>query len=152
MTTQPTTHDWAIRTRVYEFFVERARAPRYTDIATEFGISEREARAAYRRLHDAHALLLEPGGDRIRILNPFSAIPTAYTVEVGQQRYFANCAWDMLGIPGMLGTDALIRAKLEVVSKTVGIPVVGGEPQPDRDYLVNFSVPFKDWYADQIHT
>lgn len=152
MAGHPTKQDWEIRTRIYEYFVERARAPRYADMAEEFRISPAEARGAYRRLHDAHALLLEPYGDRIRILNPFSAIPTAYSVEVGDKQYFANCAWDMLGIPGMLGEDALIRARLEVVDKTVGIPVSDGTPQPDRDYIVNFSVPFRDWYADQIHT
>lgn len=52
----------------------------------------------------------------------------------------------------MLGGDALIHARLEVVDETVQIPVTGGAPRPDREYLIHFTVPFRHWYDDQIFT
>lgn len=150
--TQPTEQDWAIRAAIYRFFIDRARVPSTGEIAAWCGIEPAEAREALRRLHDAHALLLEPDGERIRMLNPFSGVETPFRVETGGKAYVANCAWDMLGIPGMLGQDALIQAPLEVVSEMVELPVVDGLPCPDRDYLINFSVPFRRWYDDLIHT
>jgi len=150
--TQPTEQDWAIRTAVYRFFIEHARVPSTDEIAAQFDVTPNAARAALRRLHDAHTLLLEPGGERIRMLNPFSGVETPHRVDTGGRTYFANCAWDMLGIPAMLGQDALIHAPVEVVNEMVEMPVVDGLPRPDRDYVVNFSVPFRHWYENQVHT
>lgn len=150
--TQPTDQDWAIRAAIYRYFVEHAQAPLFNEIASERGIELTEARDAFRRLHDAHALYLDPESDRIRMLNPFSAIETPYQVETGGRTYYANCAWDMLGIPAMLGQDALIHAPVEVANETVEIPVVNGQPRPDREYIINYSVPFAYWYDDLIHT
>ena len=111
-----------------------------------------EVQKAYRRLHNAHAIFLDPGTDRIRLLNPFSNVPTPFQVRIGDITYYANCAWDMLAIPAMIDRDAMISARLEVADTTVQIPVEGGEPLPDRDYVVNYSVPFRKWYADLIYT
>jgi hypothetical protein len=33
------------------------------------------------------------------MLNPFSAVETPHRVEAGGRSWFANCAWDALGIP-----------------------------------------------------
>lgn len=147
-----TDRDWAIRTAAYRYFGDHSRAPDCKEIAALFGISADEARAAYHRLHDAHALFLDPGTSRIRMLNPFSNVPTPYVVEVDGKSYHANCAWDMLAIPGMLGRDALIHARLEVAGTNVQIPVQDGLPRPDRAYVVNYSIPFRNWYVDLAHT
>ncbi|CAN5629972.1 hypothetical protein BH23CHL2_BH23CHL2_32500 [soil metagenome] len=149
---RPTDQDWAIRAGIYRFVVDHARVPSTEEIAAEFAIEPGEAREALYRLHAAHALYFDAGSDRIRMLNPFSGVQTPYRVETGGKTYDANCAWDMLGIPAMLGQDALIHATLEIANKTVEIPVVDGRPRPDRDYVVNFSVQFRHWYDDLIHT
>jgi Alkylmercury lyase len=149
---RPTEQDWEIRTALYRFYVENARAPSDGEVADEFGISTDGVATALLRLHEAHALFLDPKTEQIRMLNPFSAVPTSYVVEIGARSYFANCAWDMLAIPAMLGKDALIHARLEVADSTIQIPVIDGEPRPDRNYVVNFSVPFSDWYSDLIYT
>src|SRR5690242_9271760 len=95
--------DWHIRLYVYRFFVEHERPPAYAETAHACGLADGAARAAYRRLHAAHALFLAPGSDAIRMANPLSAVPTAYRVHVQGRRLYANCAWDSLGIPAMLG-------------------------------------------------
>ena len=83
--------DVELRNRIYRWFVEHGRAPS----AEEAGTDE----AGLRRLHDAHALVLEPDRPAIRMLNPFSAVETPHRVEAGGRSWFANCAWDALGIP-----------------------------------------------------
>jgi hypothetical protein len=144
--------EWDLRARIYAYVVDHAEAPTYQQMASDLGIEAGQARQSFHRLHDAHALFLDPGTDDIRMLNPFSAIPTPFRVEVGERAYNANCAWDSLGIPGMLRRDAVIHARLEVAGGTVQIPVVDGMPRPGRDYLIHYSVPFRHWYDDLIHT
>src|SRR5688500_19856380 len=53
-------------------FRSHARTP--ADVASELGLAEAEVATAYRRLHDAHALVLSPETAEIRMLNPFSAV------------------------------------------------------------------------------
>lgn len=154
--TPPTERDWQIRMHVYEFFVAQGRPPRASETSGELGMSEDEARAAYRRLHDAHAFFLEPGTDDIRLANPLSAVPTDYrvTMTADGSQHTANCAWDSLGVPAMLHTDATIDT-VYTGSGEPALPahyaIVDGALQGD-DGLVHFPLPFRRWYDDLIHT
>ena len=149
-----TDDDWRIRLYVYRFFVEQARPPTTQETAQQFRLPEADVRAAYRRLHDGHALVLTPGSTEIRMANPLSAVPTPFEVTVNGRRLFANCAWDSLGIPAMLHADARVEASY---SDATGAPeparyaVVGGELQGDGG-VVHFPLPFRRWYEDLIHT
>src|SRR5688500_2472867 len=102
--------DWQIRLHIYQFFVEHTRPPTAVETAGVFGITEEAASEAYQRLHDAHPLLLNPGTTDVRMANPLSAVPTPYRVTISGRMLFANCAWDSLGIPAMLGADATIES------------------------------------------
>ena len=42
--------------------------------------------------------------------NPFSGVETPFKVHANGKSYFANCAWDTLGIPAALHVDAEIEA------------------------------------------
>ena len=68
--------DVELRNRTYARFVELGRAP----AAAELGDRE-EVVAGWRRLHEAHALVLNPATDELRMLNPFSVVPSAYRVH-----------------------------------------------------------------------
>jgi hypothetical protein len=143
--------DWQIRLHIYAVFVEQGCPPSCAETARHFGIAEHEARAAYHRLHAAHALFLEPGTDNIRIANPLSAIPTDYRVTVNGRMRYANCAWDSLGIPAMLHADAVIDAEDTLTGEPVRYRVERGRLHADGG-LVHFPLPFRRWYDDLIHT
>jgi hypothetical protein len=147
----PSERDWDIRLHIYRVFVEQGRPPTCAETAGHFGIADDEARAAYHRLHDAHALFLEPGTDDIRIANPLSAVPTAYQVHVNDRMLYANCAWDSLGIPAMLRADAVIDATDTLSGDPVRYRVEAGRLIADGG-LVHFPLPFRRWYDDLIHT
>jgi hypothetical protein len=68
----------ALRSHVYRRFVELGRAPALEETAAELGLSSEETAAGLRRLHKAHALVLEPDRAEIRMANPFSAVATPY--------------------------------------------------------------------------
>jgi hypothetical protein len=104
--------DWGIRSFVYEYIVEHGIPPAFERAAEEFGIEAGSARAAYERLHERHALLLDAETREVRMAFPFSAIPTRFLVRVNDRSYWANCAWDMLGVPAALHSDAEIERSM----------------------------------------
>jgi hypothetical protein len=127
--------DVQLRNRIYAWFVEHGRAPS----ADEVGADE----AALRRLHDAHALVLD--GDAIRMANPFSAVPTAYRVDAGGRSWFANCAWDAFGICVLFGGDGRIE------HRDLTVEVRGCRPD-DTTLVFHCLVPAAHWWDDIVHT
>ena len=96
-------------------------------------------------------LFLEPGSDAIRIANPFSAVPTPYTVTAGERSWWANCAWDAFGIAVALGIDARISARYPGNAGTVDLEIADGKVD-GKGNLVYFALPFRQWYDDLVYT
>jgi hypothetical protein len=144
--------DWAIRLVVYQHFVEHALPPTYVEVAARLNLPAEEVRRAYRRLHQHHALFLDSDAETIRMANPLSAIPTSYCVEVAGRRLWANCAWDSLGIPAMLHSDARIETFFAHSRQAVRYAIQGDELREEVDSVVHFPLPFRQWYDDLIHT
>lgn len=142
---------WEIRTFVYQHFAETTYAPDVRETATHFVLSQEEAASAYVELHQRHALYLKPGSHEILMANPFSGVATQFKVHANDQTYFANCAWDSLGIPAALHADA----EIEAVCAQSGEPVqlsVREQYILGSEALVHFLVPFRDWYNDLSFT
>ena len=144
--------DWDIRLFIYKSLVASGRAPDVSAISAQFGISASEARAALRRLRDAHALALRAGSSDILMANPLSAVPTDYRVVIGKSALYANCAWDSLGIPAMLSADARIEARHPLTRDLIEYRVEDCRLRNCRDHLVHFAKPFRNWYDDIIDT
>jgi hypothetical protein len=140
-------HDVELRNAIYAGFAETGRAPR----ADELGLPQEEARAALRRLHDAHALVLEHGSTEIRMLNPFSAVPSAYRVTARGRTWFANCAWDAFGVCAALGVDGHISAACADCGEAIEIDVRSRQPHPD-EHLFHVLVPAAQWWDDIVFT
>jgi len=145
-------HDLWIRNHVYASFVGTGTAPTPRDAASELGLDEDDVAAAYRRLHDAHALVLEPGSSRIRMLNPFSAVETPHRVEARGASWFANCAWDALGIAAALHTDGSIRSECPDCGEPLELETRDGDLVRGSELLVHFVVPARRWWDDIAFT
>ncbi len=143
--------DQAMRLHIYRFWCEKGRPPGVAENARACDLAETAALAAWRRLHDAHLILLEADGERIRMANPLSALPTNYRVRVGQHWLFANCAWDAPGIPAMLQQDAVIEARCSPRGELLRCAVRDGELLAE-EALVHFALPFRHWYDDLVET
>jgi len=143
--------DRGIRNRTYELFVDRGRAPTADEAAAFEGVSREELVASWRRLDEAHALVLDPKTDEIRMANPFSAVPTPYRVRAGGRTWYANCAWDAFGICAALGSDGHIDTYCADCGDSISLDVRGGEP--DADPLVfHCLVPAARWWDDIVYT
>ena len=104
--------DWTVRNAVYAAILERTVPPTADETATALGVSPDDVRSAYERLNSRHALFLTPGSHDVRMAHPFSGVPTEFRVEANGRTYWANCAWDTLGIPAALHADARIEAPI----------------------------------------
>ncbi len=142
---------WQIRLFVYTHFADTTRPPSVDDTAAHFHISIEEASGYYQELHNHHAFFLEPETLTIRMANPFSGIPTDFKVHANGKTYYANCAWDMLGIPAALHTDAVIEAKFTESNELVQLEVKDGKIT-NNQLLVHFPLPFSRWYDDLVFT
>jgi hypothetical protein len=101
---------WEIRAFVYHHFAETTHPPGTEETATHFDLTYEEAASVYEELHGRHTLFLKPGTHDILMANPFSGIETPFKVYANGKIYFANCAWDSLGIPAALHADANVEA------------------------------------------
>lgn len=143
--------DRTVRLHVYRHFVDRQRPPSTVEIAAALQLSSVEVEAAYERLAGNHILVLEPGGGTIRMAMPFSAVPTRFRVSSSGRTWWANCAWDALGIPAMLGVDATIYTSCPDCERPIKVPVEttgvrGG------DELIHFAVPADRWWDNIAFT
>jgi len=143
--------DWRIRLFMYRYFVAHERPPTHAEMARQLDIPAADARRVYHRLHEHHALLLAPGTDRILMANPLSAAPTSYRVHADGRQLWANCAWDSLGIPAMLHTNARIKAAYAHSGEKAIYAITAGALQGDGG-CVHFPLPFRRWYDDLVHT
>lgn len=142
---------WVVRLFVYEFIVAHERPPTSAETATHFDITVEQAKRLYQQLDARHALFLEPGQPTIRMAHPFSGVPTPFVVTANEHRYYANCAWDALGIPAMLHAGATVEARYSdtdepLVLRVNGDRVEGAQP------LIHFALPFKRWYENLVYT
>jgi len=144
-------HDVRIRNFLYRTFVESGRTPLASDVAREFELSEEAADAALRRLHDAHALVLERDALEIRMLNPFSCVPSAWRVEAAGRTWYSNCAWDSFAICAALGSDGRIESSCADCGEPLAVDVRDRKPV-QRDYLFHVLVPARQWWDDIVFT
>ena len=143
--------DLGLRRLTYGLFVDLGRAPTAGEVAAEAGSTTADVEAGWRRLHDAHALVLNPATAELRMANPFSAVPTAYRVHAGGRWWYANCAWDAFGICAALGVDGRIETSCPDCGEPLGVDVHDQRPSDDR-LLFHCLVPAVHWWDDIVFT
>ncbi len=143
--------DTAVKLAIYRRFADSGRAPAPEDIAADTGSAAASVVASYARLHKKRMLVLEEDGASIRMAPPFSGVATQHIVEAAGIRYYANCAWDALGIPAALKREALVRSRCEQSHESLVLPVGVGGPA-DSDWLFHCLVPAAQWWDDIVFT
>ena len=143
--------DIRIRNFLYRRFVDTGQTPSVADVAREFDLSQEAAGAALRRLHDAHALVLERDALEIRMLNPFSCVPSAWRVEAGGRTWYSNCAWDSFAVCAALHSDGRIESSCADCGEPLAVDV-RDRKAVQRDYLFHVLVPARHWWDDIVFT
>jgi len=143
--------DLDVKLSIYRHFAATGARPSAEQIAARVNADVCDVLQAYRRLQAARLLVLEDYGIEIRMAPPFSGVPTQHVVESGGVRYFANCAWDALGIPAALGAPSTVRSRCEWTMDPLELVVTaaGLEAPP---MLFHCAVPAAHWWRDIVFT
>jgi hypothetical protein len=143
--------DLELRNLTYRLFVDLGRAPTANEVAEAADSTSELIVVGWRRLHDQHALVLDTKTDRLRMANPFSAVPTAYRVFARGRWWYGNCAWDAFGICAALNVDGRIGTSCPDCGDPIEVHVEGQHPD-DEALLFHCLVPAKHWWDDIVFT
>ena len=146
-----TDFDTSVKVAVYRTTAESGSAPSLEAVAEKVGATPAAVKEAYTRLRASRLLLLEPDGVTIRMAPPFSGVPTQHDVTVDGVHYYANCAWDALGIPAALHRPGLVHSRCEQSLKPLQLQVGIDEPGPSS-WLFHCLVPAAKWWDDLVFT
>lgn len=142
--------DLELRNLTYRLLAEAGRTPRSDEVSRASGRSPENVRTGWQRLHEAHALVLDPVGE-ILLANPFSAVPTAYRVQADGRWWYGSCAWDAFGICAALHADGRIETSCPDCDEPISLELRGGRPD-DESLLFYCPVPAASWWDDIVFT
>jgi hypothetical protein len=138
---------WRLRTEIYLHFAATNRAPSFAELADATGMAGSEVSTALDALEAHHQSALLPDRTGIWMANPFSAVPTAFPVDTEHGRYWANCGWDALGVPAILGIDGWTEAHCAWTGDPIAFGVRDGRRVGDEG-LIHLVVPPRDAWDD----
>jgi len=136
---------------VYDSLLQDCRTPLAADIAAALSCSEGEAREAFKRLAEGHYFLLQKYSGEILMAFPFSAVSTWYAVESGHRSWYANCAWDALGIIAVLEEDARVKTSCPCCGEAMTLRVEN-DKLVEGDGVIHFAVPARKWWENVVFT
>lgn len=143
--------DLTAKLAIYGHFAAVGTPPSVDDIARQVGVTATQAREIFARLRAQRVLVLEADAESIRMAPPFSGVPTQHRVTADGVTYYANCAWDALGIPAALRRPATVHSRCEQSLELLELPVSERGPEPS-DWLFHCVVPASKWWDDIVFT
>ena len=143
--------DDSLRRHVYDFTLARGLPPTIDELCAAVSSADRDVRLGLHRLAAGRVLVLQPESSEILMAPPFSAAPTPFVVEASRHTSFANCAWDALGVPVMLGEPATIAASCACCGESITLDISLDHP-PEATSVIHFAVPAARWWQDIVFT
>jgi hypothetical protein len=140
--------DKQVRHYIYEYFVKTGQAPTLHHCAQAFSCPLADIQAVYQRLAYGRALVLQSNGE-ILMAEPFSAVPTAFAVELGNHDWWGNCIWDALGILAMLKEDGCVVTACGCCNDAMQLEIRNGQIV-DTSGCVHFAIPPKEWWKNVV--
>jgi hypothetical protein len=137
----------ALRLQIYRRWIETGRVPAAAELTAAM---QEDVERGLDQLAEARTIVMEAGTRRIRMAHPFSGVPTAYRVRSGGISYWANCAWDSLGIAAILGRDTEAFAECADCGEQVDLSVRGGAVHDNA--VIHFVVPARRFWDDIVFT
>ena len=143
--------DIQVKLAIYNHFAETGRRPSVEDVTERVAADAESVLDAYGRLAAQRLLVLEDDGSSIRMASPFSGVPTQHVIESGGVQYYANCAWDALGVGAALQRPSTVLSRCEQSGEPLQLEVGVDGPEPS-DWLFHCLVPAANWWDDILFT
>ena len=138
-----TPFDRQVRAQIYKLMVGGAASVDAEVLAASRGWEVAEVASALRRLETEHRIALVGDTTQVWMAHPFSGVETSYRAVVGEQSWFANCAWDALAILALLGDG---EARASGAAGELVWTVEDGQVSPRG--IVHLLVPAKNFWDD----
>lgn len=145
-----------LRVFVYDTIARRGRPPASTEIGAHFGITPDDARGAIADARLGKEMFPDPITGEIAIAGPVAGAPTSFRVAASGVTWFANSAWDMLGVAAMFMTEVTIETRCTDCGDPVKF-VLDPHSYPafhfvngslDDRAIIHFLVPARKWQED----
>jgi hypothetical protein len=149
--TETLDQDGRVRLAVYGHFIDTGARPGVKDLSQRLGLSPEAVEDSLRRLGSQRVLVLEEGSTDIRMAMPFSGVPTGFRVETPLGGWWANCAWDALGIAAMLQVTARVETRCEDCGEALTVRVEQGRLARSEG-VIHFAIPAARWWEDIVFT
>jgi len=140
-----------VKLAVYQHFAETGRRPTPEEVSERVDSDVESVLAAYQRLREQRLLVLEVDGANVRMAPPFSGVRTMHVVEAGGIEYYANCAWDALGVPAALHKPGVVRSRCAQSGEALNLKVGLEGPEPS-EWLFHSLLPAARWWEDIVFT
>jgi hypothetical protein len=127
----------ALRIHIYNTIVASGRPPRLSD-------AERQQLAA---MKIGKTLIPHPQTGQVWMAGPFAAEQTQYKV-IGSATWYANCAWDMLGIPVITKERVRVETHCAHCAESMVLEASPEAPPAAGSAVVHFLLPARKWYDD----
>jgi len=137
----------ALRVFVYDELLARGQPPLAESIAARFAVAPPDARQALANLKIGKTILLDPSSGEIWMAGPFASTETPYRVVGDRRTWWANCAWDMLGVAMIANEPVNIETRCTDCGERMTIHC-DPTTAPTMDAVVHFLVPARRWYDD----
>lgn len=138
----------AARIFIYTRVAESGAPPTAEEIARNSELSVDDAFETLKVLGATKRVVLDPKSGEVWMCGPFSAVPTRFRVHGEHASWWANCAWDMLGIPATLGIPARIETSCACCNEPATIEVDAVTGPTSEEGIVHIFLPAKRWYDD----
>ena len=138
----------AARVFIYTQVAAAGRPPTAEEIARNSDLTVDDAFETLKVLGATKRVVLDQHTGEVWMCGPFSAVPTRFRVHGEGVSWYANCAWDMLGIPASLGIDARVETSCACCDEPVTIQVDKHTGPTTDEGLVHIYLPARQWYDD----
>ena len=142
---------WVLRTQIYRTLAETGAAPGKAQLSEMLDVEITEVGRLLKQLEDAKVLALLGESGEVWMAHPLSAVPTPLVVTAGGREYFANCAWDAIALPMVLGADGETNLVCGSTGEALRIHVRDGTLEP-VDAVIRFPVPARRFWDDIGYT
>lgn len=142
--------DYRVRFEIFKTLADGVK-PTSAILAPKVRLPQPTVYESFERLKTAKVVVLDPNSREIKAAMPFSVTQTPFRVLAGEHTFYGVSAWDALGIPIMMGGDA-------VVATTCGDcegPIVHRIEQKhiaDAHGMAHFAVPAAHWWDNIDYT
>lgn len=143
---------WQVRYEIYQYIAKKGVGPMAEELAGLLKLPVDQIKKALDRLDSHyHAIKLSPITHEVLMAWPFSALPSDYPVQSPNGLYWANCAWDALSLPLMLGFDTQIVSSCPDCASPIRLNISQAQLAASKA-VVHFAVPPKHFHKDIFYT